>query len=248
MLKEMIKKGAYAIAPRLATKIDNRLWMSNQVRQLRQRCADSQRLEDVVDLVLESPWFSADQKRTEILDLLKCLQREPPRRVCEIGARHGGTLVLFAQVASPDARILSMDINYTPLQIRTNCGFSTGKQQIDCLQADSHDPATLRRVREWLKEEPLDFLFIDGDHSLFGVQSDFTMYAPLVRSGGIIAFHDIVPDFKTRFGTPTIYDVGQVPAFWENLKSRGYIMEELIENGDQDGMGIGVVRWSGERQ
>jgi len=38
-----------------------------------------------------------------------------------------------------------------------------------------------------------DFLFIDGDHTYEGVEGDFEMYSPLVRRGGIIAFHDIVP-------------------------------------------------------
>jgi len=43
-----------------------------------------------------------------------------------------------------------------------------------------------------LNGEPLDFLFIDGDHTYEGVKRDFEMYSPLVRNGGIIAFHDIV--------------------------------------------------------
>jgi hypothetical protein len=34
-------------------------------------------------------------------------------------------------------------------------------------------------------------LFIDGDHTYEGCLKDWTMYSPLVRSGGLIAFHDI---------------------------------------------------------
>jgi hypothetical protein len=29
------------------------------------------------------------------------------------------------------------------------------------------------------------------------------MYSPLVRKGGIIAFHDIIPDYYTRYGIKT---------------------------------------------
>jgi hypothetical protein len=34
------------------------------------------------------------------------------------------------------------------------------------------------------------FIFIDGDHSFPGVVSDFFCYAPKVKTGGFIAFHD----------------------------------------------------------
>ena len=40
-------------------------------------------------------------------------------------------------------------------------------------------------------DELVDFLFIDGDHSLEGVKLDDEQYGQLVRSGGIIAFHDV---------------------------------------------------------
>jgi cephalosporin hydroxylase len=36
----------------------------------------------------------------------------------------------------------------------------------------------------------IDFLFIDGDHSYQAVLSDWLLYFPLVKQGGIVAFHD----------------------------------------------------------
>jgi len=60
------------------------------------------------------------------------------------------------------------------------------------LKVDSHRKETLEKVKEILDGEFLDFLFIDADHSYEGVKMDFEMYSPLVKSGGIIAFHDIV--------------------------------------------------------
>ncbi len=36
--------------------------------------------------------------------------------------------------------------------------------------------------------EPVDFLFIDGDHLYDGVKIDFELYKKLVRPGGLIAF------------------------------------------------------------
>lgn len=65
--------------------------------------------------------------------------------------------------------------------------------KIFLIRADSHDIRTLDVVKRILGGHKLDFLFIDGDHTYEGVKKDFEMYSPLVRKGGLIAFHDIVP-------------------------------------------------------
>ena len=36
----------------------------------------------------------------------------------------------------------------------------------------------------------IDFLFIDGDHSIEGCYADFVNYSPHIKTGGYIAFHD----------------------------------------------------------
>jgi len=36
----------------------------------------------------------------------------------------------------------------------------------------------------------IDFLFIDGDHSIEGCKLDFDLYSQKIRQGGFIAFHD----------------------------------------------------------
>ena len=61
------------------------------------------------------------------------------------------------------------------------------------MRANSHNLDTLNKVKRILADRPIDLLFIDGDHTYVGVKMDFEMYRPLVRKGGIIAFHDIVP-------------------------------------------------------
>src|SRR5262249_29250145 len=42
---------------------------------------------------------------------------------------------------------------------------------------------------------PLDFVFIDGDHGEVAVRADFHLIAPWVKTGGLVAFHDLVPAF-----------------------------------------------------
>jgi predicted O-methyltransferase YrrM len=43
-------------------------------------------------------------------------------------------------------------------------------------------------VKTW--KNPLDFLFIDGDHRYEGVLRDFNEWTPLLKVGGILAMHD----------------------------------------------------------
>lgn len=79
----------------------------------------------------------------------------------------------------------------------------------------------------------VDFLFIAGDYTYAGVKVDFELYAPLVRSGGLIGFHDVNSKQQAHI---------QVPQFWEEVKS-GYRHYEFI---DRDGFetwgGIGVLK------
>ena len=42
--------------------------------------------------------------------------------------------------------------------------------------------------------ETLDFLFIDGDHTVQGATADFALYEPHLREGGYLLLHDIYPD------------------------------------------------------
>ncbi len=42
--------------------------------------------------------------------------------------------------------------------------------------------------------ESLDFVYIDGDHSYYGVKRDIAAYWPKLKWGGVMAFHDYEND------------------------------------------------------
>lgn len=182
------------------------------------------------------------QIKWEIAQLLDMLDKIKPRTILEIGTAMGGTLFLFTRVASRDATIISVDLpsGYPKLRVPLYKSFALDGQKIYLIRRDSHDPHTLEEVERILGGERLDFLFIDGDHSYEGVKRDFEMYSPLVRKGGIIAFHDIVPDYYTRYGIRAASYTGGVPKFWREIRD-AYRHSEIVRDWGQDGYGIGVI-------
>jgi predicted O-methyltransferase YrrM len=47
------------------------------------------------------------------------------------------------------------------------------------------------------ENEPIDFLFIDGDHSFEGLRGDWEAWSSLVLAAGVVALHDSCSS-KTR--------------------------------------------------
>jgi len=183
----------------------------------------------------------------EILGLAKLIDELKPRAIVEIGTAGGGTLFLWCRLAAEDATIISVDLprgmfggGYPKWKVPIYRSFAKEGQKIYLIRGDSHDPTTLERVKSILADRKIDFLFIDGDHTYEGVRRDFEIYGPLVRSGGIIAFHDIVTDFYTRYGIRTDSQTGGVPIFWTEVKQRFRYLE-LVKDREQDGCGIGVL-------
>jgi len=160
-----------------------------------------------------------------------------PKNLLEIGTAAGGTLYLWGQAATDDAKMVSLDLDtgggYRKCRADLYTSFARDKQQIHLIRDDSHSQTALDRVKSLFADEPIDFLFIDGDHTYEGVKMDFDMYSPLVRPGGIVAFHDICPH-------PDL-PVCQVDAYWNDIKSQ-YNHEEIIGTSDEfERLGIGVI-------
>jgi predicted O-methyltransferase YrrM len=180
--------------------------------------------------------FRPLQIKEEIARLFEIVKALGPAAVCEIGAAGCGTTFLFARAAAPGSLVVSIDLELEEARRRASALFAREGQRVVCLRADSHRPETVGEVERLLAGRPLDFLFIDGDHSYEGVRLDFEMYAPLVRPGGLIAFHDIVPVAQGD-GRHT---VGGVPRFWRELKGRCPSAREIVAGPGQSAFGIGL--------
>jgi predicted O-methyltransferase YrrM len=157
-----------------------------------------------------------------------------PRTVLEIGTAKGGSLILFGRLLQPDL-IVSVDLPHG----RFGGGYPAwmgavfrklSKTRLCLIRGDSHSEFIMSRVKRIVKK--VDFLFIDGDHTYEGVKTDFSNYLPLVRRGGIIAFHDIcVHPSKTGC---------EVSRFWTEIKGQ-FNFREIMQDREQGWGGIGLL-------
>jgi len=202
-------------------------------------------LEDALELAYSKPFnalITPNQIRSEIQALCEIVRQRRPRTVLEIGTQHGGTFFLFSRVVAPDALLVSIDLASEDLKPwRSLCtNLRTKGQSVSVIDGDSHATSTVERVNRVLGGRKVDFLFIDGDHSYEGVRQDFENYVGFLNDPGLIAFHDINPDYWTRFGKRTYSNTGEVYRFWAEVKMK-YSHTECIDNPDEDGFGIGIL-------
>lgn len=183
-------------------------------------------------------YFGPHQREPEILGFLDWAAQFSPERICEIGTAFGGTTFLLGQSLGSVKEVIGLDLMIR--HRRRLVYFKRPGQTQRFLEGSSYAEATVERVRADLAGRKLDLLFIDGDHTLAGAWKDFELYRHFVRKGGIIAFHDIVQDYRTRYGRQTPSWTGDVPKIWSALKPL-YQTAEFVESPDQDGFGIGAL-------
>ena len=188
-------------------------------------------------------YFKIYQKPEEFVPFLelireKSMKKEADFYALEIGSYAGGTTVLLAQYCD---HVVAIDLN-DPL---------VGCDNIQYIIGDSGDMKTLEAAKAARHHKNIsydrklqgpikgyDLLFIDGDHSVEGCIRDYEMYSPLVKPGGIIAFHDIISSDHHR-------DVGcNVDKVWFMVKKeaeeKGWETREIIGGEDFWG-GIGII-------
>lgn len=179
--------------------------------------------------------FAGIQKVDELAEFLSIVHEAEPKRILEIGRWTGGMLWALAQVAPDDAVLVSVEngeYDLTHVELKQE-GIGRPGQRVEFIDGDSHAHETLYKVIDAVGGERFDLVFIDGDHSYAGVKEDWVMYSPLVRMGGLVAFHDIAEH-------PTNFEC-EVDQLWSQLRDRLPTREILAKELEDNTCGIGVL-------
>jgi predicted O-methyltransferase YrrM len=181
------------------------------------------------------------QEPREILALYRAACAARPRCVVEIGTALGGTLYLWAQAAADDALVVSIDLpggpfggGYPACREPLYRAFARPGQELRLVRGDARAATTAAHVAALLAGRPIDFLFVDADHTYDGVLSNVRQYGPRVRAGGAIAFHDIRPNPRD----PRI----EVHRLWDHLRRVGDVTEWVFPDAAGRAPGIGLLR------
>ena len=182
----------------------------------------------------------ANQNLQEIGGLYALVAARQPRVVVEIGTAQGGTLYLWSRAAAAGATLISIDMpgemgSVRPVNRRIYRRF--GRQRgvtVHTIDADSHGPQAHARLQSLLAGRPIDFLFIDGDHSYAGVKADYEGYQRYLAPDALVALHDI------KVSSPDGWI--QVARFWDELRQAVARTQEIVATPPT--FGIGVV-WPG---
>jgi cephalosporin hydroxylase len=183
------------------------------------------------------------QNFQEFESLLKEYQKLNASRVIEIGSLYGWALQHFIHYSQQGSTVLAIDLpvrNFVgPFDWRVEKQeknykevwpqwAKTNKTKLFLIPDISQKQETLNKTKEIFNNKEIDFLFIDGDHTYNGVKQDYKMYGPLVRKGGIIAFHDI-----------GLNEEGGVYNLWNEIKStKKEYKEFLFEKNNEKGIGL----------
>lgn len=193
----------------------------------------------LVDFALSHRVIKPLQVHSEFQRFASVVAGLRPKFVLEIGTCFGGTLFVLSRLADPTATIVSVDLpggkyggGYQSLRVPLYRQFPGKERKLHLIRDNSHTLETQKKVQQILGDNKLDLMFIDGDHTYDGVKADFIGYLPLVRTGGMIAFHDIADHPKDASC--------EVWRFWNEIKGQ-YRHEEIIEDRKQGWAGIGIL-------
>lgn len=147
--------------------------------------------------------------------------------IVEIGAEYGMSASLFCKAAHPKAQIISVDLFPGDMLDKhlsnlRESGYADRSRQI---KGSSQQPLTLKKVGV----TAIDVLFIDGDHSYSGVVKDIALWTPLVRPGGVVAFHDCACA-TNRLPHLMHFEVTKAISEWYTENGADWTLEQMADS------------------
>lgn len=182
------------------------------------------------------------QNLEEFTELLQEYVKLKPTCFIEIGSMYGWSLQHFIHYSEEGSTAIAIDLPVRqfvgPYDWRVEKQENNYKNiwpkwakekkcKLYLIPASSYDNESVKKTKDILNEQLIDFIFIDGDHRYDAIKKDYELYEPFVRSGGIIAFHDIGKN-----------EEGGGHRFWNEIKLKYKYKEILLDKNQEKGIGI----------
>jgi predicted O-methyltransferase YrrM len=112
------------------------------------------------------------------------------RTIVEIGVHEGGSAWALRQAMAPDGHLHLLD-TYPLGRLGVSTPFLAAHRLVGTVPRGTvswHQSTSHAAVRDW--DRPIEFLFIDGDHSYRGASLDWEDWSPFVTPDGTVVFHN----------------------------------------------------------
>ena len=118
--------------------------------------------------------------------------------ILEIGSYKGKSTICLAggSEEGKKVRIIAVDPHMTDLEQKV---FNNGSSSLEDFKRNIANSGLESFIELIVKKsedavvgwnKPIEFLWIDGDHSYEGAKLDFDLWSPFLVDGGVVAFHD----------------------------------------------------------
>ena len=143
----------------------------------------------------------------------------------EIGVYEGSSAVVLAGALPADATLHLIDpFGENPTLLPGWAGVEAATRRVvrRAARRRGEGPLVVWHVQRsedtaahW--REPVDLVFIDGDHSEAGCRLDWELWSPFVAPGGVVLFHDVTGPYALpgpRAVFEDLFRAGQPPDGW----------------------------------
>lgn len=183
---EHLDGGGQTAGDPLWTRFSDQLEQDRKAFELRwERLRNPSTLADAYQAVCENPSDINEHLPT----LVEICSRLEAKKVIELGVRGGtSTIAWLYGLCETDGQLFSVDVNQPPPLRHTRWTF---------IQGYDTDPFVLRQL-----PDEVDVVFVDTDHRYDLTLDEIRLYAPRVRSGGCMVFHDTAEESFEHHTTP----------------------------------------------
>lgn len=152
------------------------------------------------------------QKEEELVLIAKIVHQLLPKTIVELGVFRGGSLHVWMMMAHEEARAVGVDVpgEHSEEAVRNLTAWCPPKQKFLHLTSNTQNPESATKALAFL-QGPIDYLCIDASHDYKSVRTDFNLWSPYVRKGGIINVNDTYFSEDPKIG---------VWKLWKELKAK----------------------------
>ena len=135
--------------------------------------------------------FFADLSPSHFREYIRAFRAlKDAKRYIEIGTYDKGNLGYLIEILAEDATIIDIDVGQNREQADKLKDALKRCQTYHQIVGDSQAQETAQCATEKLGGLQADAIFIDASHAAEAVITDYSLYSPLVRPGGLVLFHD----------------------------------------------------------